>query len=80
MGGALFQRTLDYIMKRDDQPEKGPSADETAPGVKLLKKVWNIDTKKPVRPAAPRDVAHDIYHVPERKKDMPRRTPGVDQA
>ena len=48
-------------------------ADETAPGVRLLKHVWNIDTKKKPRSTAPNDVPHDIYSVPTRANDVPRR-------
>jgi hypothetical protein len=61
------------------QPENAPAeprADETAPGVKLLKQVWNIKTDKPQRESAPQNVAHDIYHVPERKPEVPRRHMG----
>ena len=56
--------------------DDGNSAD-TAPGVRLIKKVWNIKTTKPPREKPPEQVVHDIYHLPSRKNEVPPRHHGV---
>lgn len=61
------------FMKREDADKEDLRSDETAPGVRLIKQVWKINTDKPPREKAPERVNHDIYHVPSRKNDVPRR-------
>ncbi len=53
-----------------------PKSNQTAPGVKMLKQIWNIKTAKPAREKPPTDVVTDIYRVPSRKNGFPRRVHG----
>ena len=76
MVSVLIQRTRDYFMKREPIPAEDPKSDDTAPGVRLLKKVWNIEPVKPRRDPAPSNVGHDIYNVPTRKSEIPPRQYG----
>ena len=63
-------------MKREEPHADEPRADETAPGLRVIKEVWDIKTPKVPRDAVPRTVPHDIYNVPVRKDDVPRRSGG----
>lgn len=56
--------------------EHEPSANETAPGVRLLKHAWGINTKGAPREDAPEAVVHDIYSVPPRRRAIPCRHTG----
>ena len=49
--------------------------DETAPGVRALKQLWNIPSKPP-KQKPPDDVVSDIYRVPARKNGVPPRSRG----
>ena len=51
----------------------GLSADETAPGVRYLKRVWSINEDKERGRRAPKNVNSDIYNIPETNKSVPRR-------
>jgi hypothetical protein len=46
------------------------SARATAPGVKLLKELWDISTEKPAAEPAPENVNTDIYAT---RVGVPRR-------
>ena len=48
---------------------------ETAPGIRMLRNLWNIPKEKPPREQAPKDVPHDIYSVPN-ARIIPRRYHG----
>jgi hypothetical protein len=73
---SLLHKTRDLFARSDDPTGDELQADDTAPGVKLIKQVWKIGDEKPLREKAPKDVAHDIYHVPDIKRDVPSRPPG----
>ena len=60
--------------ERRESPE--PQADETTPGVRMLKDVWHIDTEKKPREAPPAQVSSDIYHLPPRNGQVPHRHHG----
>ncbi len=48
-------------------------ADQTAPGLHMLKEIWHI-TDKPVRHEAPTEkVSTDIYNVPATSRRVPQR-------
>lgn len=59
---------------QNEEPEPKPT--QTAPGVKMLKQIWNIKTNKPQREKPPADVVTDIYRVPSRRNGFPRRIHG----
>lgn len=44
-----------------------------APGVSLLKRLWNIRDKKPPAETPPPDVRTDIYSVPPTTRRIPHR-------
>lgn len=65
------------LFKRDDRrAEPEPQADETSPGVRMLKDVWHIDTSKKPRETPPPQVSSDIYHLPSRNGQIPHRRHG----
>lgn len=53
------------------------SGEDTAPGVRLIKNLWKIRTEKTPPEKAPVEVAHDIYQMPSRSQNIPRRHRGV---
>ena len=57
---AKFDDTMDF------------SPEETAPGVKVLKHLWNIPQKGSAREPAPEKVSTNIYDVPT-SANIPRR-------
>ena len=63
-------------MSTGQNAEETPKSNQTAPGLRMLKQVWNIKTTKPQREKPPTDVVTDIYHVPSRKTGFPRRVHG----
>lgn len=62
--------------KSDPREPGEEKSNQTAPGLKVLKQVWNIKTTKPAREKPPADVVTDIYKVPARKNGFPRRVHG----
>lgn len=60
----------------DPEPDADPAprADETAPGVRMLKDVWNIQSgKKPRDSIEHGSVSSDIYKVPSTGNNIPHR-------
>ena len=72
--GTLIQKTRELLMKRGEPAGEDLRAKDTAPGVRQLKQIWDIDTKKKREPA-PAAVAHDIYRMPARRGASPPRLP-----
>lgn len=76
---------LPFIRKRKDEPKpekparKAPEpapvedaeAARTTPGVRMLKEVWHIDSRKK-KEMPPPDVPTDIYRVPRERTMRPR--------
>ena len=58
------------IPNKSDQP-----ANQTTPGVRMLKEVWNIKTEKKTE-AVNGDVSSDIYSMNPRSKGIPPRYRG----
>ena len=62
------------VQREGDNDER---AGETSPGVRMLKQVWGIRGKKDERPRDPvPQVGSDIYNVPVRSNEVPRRRHG----
>lgn len=61
-------------MKGDKRPDTEPRADETAPGVRLMRTLWDIPAQRSAPEKAPADVATNIYCVPDHKQTIPRRS------
>ena len=55
-----------------DELESG-GAEETAPGVRLLKKIWNISDQEASTGVVPSEVTTDIYNVPVTARRIPHR-------
>ncbi|HEY8241448.1 MAG TPA: hypothetical protein VIH35_08375 [Kiritimatiellia bacterium] len=66
-------------MTPSKKPEPPDGADskskQTAPGVRMLKQIWNIPTKR-VSKETVGEVVSDIYRVPPRKNGIPPRSRG----
>ena len=55
------------LPRHSDQP-----ANQTTAGVRMMKEVWDIQTKKSVE-AAPTDVSWDIYSIKPKSNGIPPR-------
>jgi len=53
----------------------GIKASETAPGVRLLRELWDIPRDKGAKEPAPSDVRTDIYNTPLGGQHIPPRSP-----
>ena len=62
-------------MSSNGHPAEDTDPQETAPGIRMLRNLWNIPKGKPPREQAPKDVPHDIYSVPS-SRIIPRRHHG----
>ncbi len=65
-----FQRKKRKPREEEDEAP-APRADETAPGVRAMKDLWQIQAKKPVE-RVQGEVVTDIYATP-RPNGVPRR-------
>ena len=66
----------------DDAAPEGNSGNGGAsepPGVRMLRRVWRLDDGKQAREEPPPSVSSDIYHVPARQQEIPRRHHGRAQ-
>lgn len=69
---SIFGRFERKKRKHHHEPEEPAlRADETAPGVRAMKELWQIQAKKPVEPVQG-EVVTDIYVTP-RPNGIPRR-------
>lgn len=63
-----------YGVKRNQSDDE---ASKTSPGVRMLKDVWGIGRKPEERKREPiPQVGSDIYNVPARSNEVPRRKHG----
>jgi hypothetical protein len=51
----------------------GHEAEQTAPGVRLLREVWGIKKPVRIRETAPKGVSTDIYGTANAARIVPRR-------
>lgn len=63
---------MNIFGKKVPRDTKADGADQTAPGVRALKELWNIRTDKAVVTVSA-DVPTDIYSVAPRSSSIPRR-------
>lgn len=70
---SLFGHFKRKRKKKDRSPEDPPRADETAPGLKAIKTLWDIEPKKP-QERIRGEVETDIYAT-QRAHRIPRRKP-----
>ena len=60
----------------DAAPVAPPATSSTAPGVQMLKEVWQINTGKRQKEMPPPNVSTDIYAIPKQRQEVPRRIGG----
>ena len=61
------------MLKGGREEDRGPRADETAPGVRLIRDLWNIAPEKTRSDKVVTAVTSDIYCMPDHKNGVPPR-------
>ncbi len=64
------------MARQRDIPEEDWESTQTAPGVRMLKDLWNIPSSRPKDSVQSGATSSDIYSVPDRRNSIPRRRQG----